>query len=109
MPIDRRLLFYINWPLLSVAVILFVLGVLNLYSASGYRLEDGMTVAPYFHKQMVWGFMGMVGMVVFMFFDYRHLKTLAWPLFWATMVLLVAVVFAGKTIYGAKRWLDLGS
>lgn len=108
MPIDRRLLFYINWPLLSVAVILFMLGVLNLYSASGYRLEDGMTVAPYFHKQMVWGFMGMVGMVVFMFFDYRHLKTLAWPLFWATMVLLVAVVFAGKTIYGAKRWLDLG-
>ncbi len=108
MPIDRRLLFYINWPLLSVAVILFLLGVLNLYSASGYRLEDGMTVAPYFHKQMAWGFMGMVGMVIFMFFDYRHLKTLAWPLFWATIVLLVAVIFAGKTIYGAKRWLDLG-
>ena len=108
MPIDRRLLFYINWPLLSVAVILFLLGVLNLYSASGYRLEDGMTIAPYFHKQLIWGLVGMVGMVVFMFFDYRHLKTLAWPLFWTTVVLLLAVFFMGKTIYGAKRWLDLG-
>jgi rod shape determining protein RodA len=108
MPIDRRLLFYINWPLLGAAVILFFLGVLNLYSASGYRLEDGMSVAPYFNKQLIWGAMGMCSMLVFMFFDYRHLKTIAWPLFWTTVVLLIAVFFAGKTIYGARRWLDLG-
>lgn len=108
MPIDRRLLFYINWPLLGAAVILFMLGVLNLYSASGYRLEDGMSVAPYFNKQLIWGLMGMCGMLIFMFFDYRHLRTLAWPLFWATVVLLVSVFFVGKTIGGARRWLDLG-
>lgn len=108
MPIDRRLLFYINWPLLGAAVILFLLGVLNLYSASGYRLEDGMNVAPFFNKQIIWGLMGMCGMLVFMFFDYRHLKTMAWPLFWTTVILLVAVFFVGKTIYGARRWLDLG-
>jgi len=108
MPIDRRLLFYINWPLLSVAVILFCAGVLNLYSASGSRLEEGMAIAPFFHKQMVWGLMGFCGMVVFMFFDYRHLKTMAWPLYWVTALLLVAVFVAGVTIYGAKRWLDFG-
>ncbi|MEF2229450.1 MAG: rod shape-determining protein RodA [Pseudodesulfovibrio sp.] len=108
MPIDRRLLFYINWPLLSVAVILFLLGVLNLYSASGSRLEEGMAIAPFFHKQMVWGVMGLFCMVVFMFFDYRHLKTLAWPLYWVTALLLLAVFAAGVTIYGARRWLDLG-
>ncbi|QJB58397.1 rod shape-determining protein RodA [Pseudodesulfovibrio sp. zrk46] len=108
MPIDRRLLFYINWPLLGVAILLFLLGVLNLYSASGYRLEEGMSIAPYFNKQLIWGLMGMFSMIVFMFFDYRHLKTMAWPLFWTTVLLLLAVFFVGKTIYGAKRWLDLG-
>ncbi|MDD3311143.1 rod shape-determining protein RodA [Pseudodesulfovibrio sp.] len=108
MPIDRRLLFYINWPLLAVAVILFLLGVLNLYSASGSRLEEGMSIAPFFHKQLLWGLMGMFGMLVFMFFDYRHLKTLAWPLFWVTVALLLGVFVMGKTIYGARRWLDLG-
>lgn len=108
MPIDRRLLFYINWPLLGAAVILFLLGVLNLYSASGYRLEEGMNVAPYFNRQLIWGLMGLCGMLVFMFFDYRHLKTMAWPLYWTTAILLLAVFFVGKTIYGAQRWLDLG-
>lgn len=108
MPIDRRLLLYINWPLLGMAVILFLVGVLNLYSASGFRLEGGMNLAPYYHRQLLWGLMGLCGMTVFMFFDYRHLKTLAWPLFWITVALLIAVFFMGKTIYGARRWLDLG-
>ncbi len=108
MPIDRRLFFYINWPLFGAALVLFMLGVLNLYSASGYRLEDGMSVAPYFNKQMIWGAMGVCCMIIFMFFDYRHLKTMAWPLFWATVILLISVFFVGKTIYGARRWLDLG-
>ncbi len=108
MPIDRRLLFYINWPLFGLAIILFLMGVLNLYSASGYRMEEGMSIAPYFHRQLIWGLMGLFGMVVFMLFDYRHLKATAWPLFWLTVALLLAVFFMGKTIYGARRWLDLG-
>ncbi|WP_285907419.1 rod shape-determining protein RodA [Pseudodesulfovibrio pelocollis] len=108
MPIDRRLILSINWPLLGLAVVLFLLGTLNLYSASGYRLEDGMNMAPYFLRQLVWGAMGFGGMLLVMVFDYRHLKTIAWPLFWITLALLVAVFFAGKTIYGARRWLDLG-
>jgi len=108
MPIDRRLLLYINWPLLGLAVILFFFGVLNLYSASGYRMEVGMNVASYYHRQLLWGLMGVFGMIIFMAFDFRHLKTLAWPLFWTTVLLLIAVFFVGKTIYGAQRWLDLG-
>lgn len=108
MPIDRRLLYYINWPLLGVAIILFFVGALNLYSASATRLEDGITMSQYFNKQMIWGCMGMFGMVVFMFFDYRHLRTMAWPLFFTTAALLIAVFLVGKTIYGARRWLDLG-
>lgn len=108
MAVDRRLIFHINWQLIGLTCILFLAGVLNLYSASGYRLEDGMSVSPFYQKQLVWGLMGMVGMLFFMLPNYRHLKTMAWPLFWFTCLLLIAVFFAGKTIYGAKRWLDLG-
>lgn len=107
-PIDRRLLIHMNWVLLGLAALLFLLGVLNLYSASGYRLEEGMNVSSFYQKQLIWGLMGFAGMLTFMLFDYRHLKTIAWPLFWITVLLLLAVPFAGKTIYGARRWLDLG-
>ena len=36
---DRRLIAYINWPILGLLFILFAAGVLNLYSASSLRLE----------------------------------------------------------------------
>lgn len=106
--IDRRMLQHINWPLFGLSLILFGLGVLNLYSASGFRLETGVAVNPYYQKQLAWGFIGLGGMLTFILLDYRHLKTMAWPLFWITLGLLVCVPLFGKTIYGAKRWLDLG-
>lgn len=105
---ERKMLLSINWPLVGITAVLFFLGVLNLYSASGFRMEEGLNVAPYFQKQLIWGLMGLPCMAVFMLVDYRHLKTAAWPLFWVTVILLVSVFFVGKTIYGARRWLDLG-
>lgn len=105
---DRRMLLTINWPLVGVTAVLFFLGVLNLYSASGFRMEEGLNVDPYFRKQLIWGLMGLPCMAVFMLADYRHLKTAAWPLFWVTVIMLVAVFFVGKTIYGARRWIDFG-
>ena len=88
--------------------LLFFLGVLNLYSASGFRIEQGISVAPFYQKQLLWGLLGFVGMIFFMLFDYRHLKNIVWPLFCLSVILLILVPFVGKTIYGAKRWLDLG-
>ncbi|MGE4504176.1 MAG: rod shape-determining protein RodA [Desulfovibrionaceae bacterium] len=108
MLLDRKTLLYVNWPLVGITALLFFMGVMNLYSASGFRLEEGLSVDPYYQKQLVWGSLGLLGMAFFMLFDYRHLKSIAWPLFWVTVLLLVAVFFMGKTIYGAKRWLDLG-
>lgn len=105
---ERKMLLSINWPLVGITAVLFFLGVLNLYSASGFRMEEGLNVDPYFQKQLIWGLMGLPCMAIFMLVDYRHLKTAAWPLFWVTVVLLISVFFVGKTIYGARRWLDLG-
>lgn len=108
MAFDRRLLLYLNWTLFGLTILLFFSGVLNLYSASGFRLEDGMGMTAFYQKQLIWGLVGLGGMVTFMLVDYRHLKTLSWPLFWFTVLTLLAVFVMGKTIYGAKRWLDLG-
>lgn len=107
-PMDRRMLYHINWPLLGLVALLFAVGVVNLYSASGFRIETGQAMGAFYKKQLIWGLMGLGGMVAFLFLDYRHLKTLAWPLFVVSVLLLLCVPLFGKTIYGAKRWLDLG-
>lgn len=105
---DRRLLFHINWGLLSLVALLFVIGAANLYSASTLRVVSGVELDAYFNKQLIWGGAGLCIMAGFVLFDYRHLKAVSWPLFVSCLILLFAVAVVGKTIYGARRWLDLG-
>lgn len=107
-PVDRRLFSYINWGLLACLSVLFLVGVGNLYSASGMRLEGGVSVSSYYQRQVVWGALGFGAMLLTMVFDYRQLRNLAWPFFILTVLLLVMVPLMGKTVYGAKRWLSLG-
>ncbi len=107
-PMDRRLITHANWGLFGLMLLLFLIGVANLYSASGIRLGEGLEVSSYYQKQLVWGCIGFVCMLVCMTFDYRHLKSLSLPLFVTTLVLLVLVLVVGKSAKGAARWLHLG-
>jgi rod shape determining protein RodA len=107
MPFDRRLVFCINWPLIGLTAILFGVGVLNLYSASGFRMGDEVSLQPFYNKQLIWGLGGLFCMLAMVLFDYKHLATVAWPLVILTVVLLVLVLVAGKTVSGAKRWLPI--
>ncbi len=106
--LDRRLFLYVNWELIACFTALFIVGVGNLYSASGIRFEEGITVASYYQRQLIWGGLGFLVMMVSMAFDYRQLKNLAWPLFICTLILLALVPIIGKTVYGAQRWISLG-
>lgn len=105
---DRRLITHANWSLLGFSAVLFFVGVGNLYSASGVRIEDGIAVAPFYQKQLIWGAAGLGCMIACTLFDYRHLRTLALPFFILSVFLLLLVPVVGITVSGATRWLDLG-
>ncbi|MBQ7617849.1 MAG: rod shape-determining protein RodA [Desulfovibrio sp.] len=106
---DKRLFSHVNWSLLSCMVLLFLVGLLNLYSASGTRLEDGIMVASFYQKQMIWGLCGLCLMLATLSFDYRRLRNFAWPFYWVTFGLLILVALIGKNVYGATRWISLGA
>src|SRR5574344_708986 len=105
---EKRLLSYMNWGLLLTMCALFLVGVGNLYSASGMRMEGGLAFASFYEKQLIWGLLGVGVMLLTMCFDYRRLRNLAWPFFIVSLVLLVLVPLVGKTVYGAQRWISLG-
>lgn len=105
---DKRLFGHINWGLLACLLVLFLVGVGNLWSASGTRLEEGVAFSDFYQRQLVWGAIGLVAMVIFMCIDYHKLSSIAWLLYLASILLLLLVPIAGKTVYGAKRWLSLG-
>lgn len=108
MSMDRRLFSHLHWGLIICVLCLFFTGVVNLYSASGTRLEGGITFSDFYQKQLIWGGIGLVAMFLAMCFDYRKLRNLAWMFYFLSLLLLVCVPIIGKTVMGAKRWLDFG-
>lgn len=107
-PFDRRLLSNLNVSLFFLVLVLFALGVLNLYSASSLRLQTGITTVFYYKKQFVWGGLGLLVMLASMVFDYRHLKSISRPLYLFSLMLLVWVLCFSEEIFGARRWISLG-
>ncbi len=106
--IDRRLFLHMNWGLLALTLLLFGIGIMNLYSASGIRIEDGISVSPFYRRQLVWGGAGVLILLVCLAFDYRRLQTLAFPAYVAALLLLLAVPLFGVVIMGARRWISFG-
>ncbi|CAM2056721.1 Peptidoglycan glycosyltransferase MrdB [Desulfovibrionales bacterium] len=108
MSFDRRLFTMVNWPLIGLTLTLFGIGVLNLYSASGYRMEEGVSLNPFYKKQLLWGLLSLPGLCLFLIVDYRRFSTMAWPAFVITVLLLAVVPFVGQTAMGARRWINVG-
>ena len=47
-------------------------------------------------------------MFMTLLYDYRHLEKLSYPIYILSILLLLAVMFGGKTVSGSRRWLPLG-
>ncbi len=107
--IDRQMVLNINWSMLLVVLLLFLAGLLNLYSAGAYRLGDGTSLMTTFYsKQLVWGGVGFIALILAMLVDYQRLKVLSWYIYGLSLLCLIAVFFWGVSIHGSQRWLDLG-
>ncbi|OUW17000.1 MAG: rod shape-determining protein RodA [Opitutales bacterium TMED158] len=91
-------------PLCIIA--LSVIGVFFIYSAQHYQQSNDWI------KQIVWVCVGFSAYVVVSYLDYKlFLKYSHW-LYFIALILLALVAFCpypiGITIYGAKRWLNVG-
>ena len=104
-----------DYLLLLVIVALAALGILMVYSSSGVssllRTDDPFAVVG---PQALWATLGVIGMVVIMRIDYRHLRTVSVPAFAVAVVLLVLVLLPPIgplrpiEVGGATRWLAIG-
>ena len=104
--IDRRLLQNFDWILLIMLILIATISVLNLYSAA-YPIGNAGGSHIYV-KQIYWFLIGFAILLVMTVFDYAVLERLAYPAYFATVILLVLVLIAGKVHSGSQRWLSLG-
>lgn len=99
--VNERPSWCVDWPLLTGLVVLSILGLVVLYSASG---ENWAIVT----RQMVWMCIAFSVMFVVAQVPPHYLQLLTPWVFAVGLLFLVAVIFFGDMGKGAQRWLDLG-
>lgn len=91
-----------EWGLLIVAIILTVIGLIALFSAT---MESGYDE---FKKQITWLIVSIVMMVIVMLINYETLVKLS-PIFYGIFIVLLIGVLFTKPVNGATSWFNIGS
>jgi len=102
---DRRLIMNFDWALLVTGLLIAVIGVVTIYSST---FPHAGNLKPLYVKQIYWLLIGLALMFSILFFDYRTLIRHAYPFLLFCMILLILVMFVGRSTSGSQRWLQLG-
>ena len=97
----KRELKNIEWSILIISIILSVIGLVALFSATQETEHDD------FYSQCVWLIVSIIAMVIVMLIDYEFLVKVSPVLYGIFIVLLIGVLFT-TPINGASSWFDLG-
>jgi rod shape determining protein RodA len=98
----HRILRGIDWYLLTLTLIVSALGILQIYSAThGTKWQDA------WWKQIVFVTAGLALMWVMSQIDYHALVAHVFPLYGATVALLLVTLLAGSRIFGSTRWIGI--
>ncbi len=90
--------------ILSV-IALIVIGIISIYSAT----YNHPTAKGNLNKQIFFMMVSFLILFVIYFLPVRTFRIIALPSYLFSLLILIAVLFFGKTIYGAKSWMSIGS
>jgi rod shape determining protein RodA len=97
--LDRRSILNFDWILFLAVMVIASIGVVTIYSA---------TAAPFYIKQMIWVAIGLISLFLILSIDYRKISRYSYPLYGLSILLLILVLFIGKSGMGAQRWFSIG-
>ena len=104
--IDRRLIDNFDWGILLVAVVLSLIGVMTIYSATRPVLDAAQKT--YYTRQLYWIALSLMSFMVLVSIDYRWYMKFSYLIFIFGVVLLILVLVIGRKGMGAQRWIPLG-
>ena len=110
----------IDWPFLILAMLLLVIGVIMLLSASFPTAQASASLGNdplyYFKRQVRFGLLGIAAMLIVSKINYERFRGMAQLAIWVSFVLLLLVIIPGPNKYGrlfalgengAARWLGI--
>ncbi len=100
----------VDYPFLILVLLLLTAGLVMLYSASSAQsqYDTGYAISTrYLQKQGVCAIVGLGAMYAFSRIPVWLWHRLAWPMYGASIVLLLLVLAAGQEVNGARRWITI--
>jgi rod shape determining protein RodA len=93
--------------LTTYATLLVLVGLAMAYSNSAEAGRSALDSGTTLVRGLTWSAVGMAAFITTTAFDYRWLKTLAWPLYVIQLGLLVVSLLFGDGVGGAARWVPI--
>ena len=94
-----------DWTLLIIELLLFGIGLFNLISATAVQDKS----LGLYKNQLLWFGVGLAATALVLLLHYSFFSRLAYIIYFANLILLVAVLAVGKSSLGAKRWIGIGA
>ncbi|MCL2125287.1 MAG: putative lipid II flippase FtsW [Oscillospiraceae bacterium] len=97
----------VDMPFLLLTLLILMIGLIMLFSASfvrGYYSGDPMKV---FIRQLVFAISGLAIMVIGSIVRTKFISRWSYMLLFISIIFLVAVIFVGTKVNGARRWLGV--
>jgi len=98
----------IDKVILFSALLIAVLGIIFVYSATLDRTEEGSGISSIALKQFFWVLIGLFAMCLLMNMDYLKILDFAYLAYFINILFLVLLLLFGGERFGAKRWFSLG-
>ena len=94
--------------LAAYAALLATIGLIMAYSNSAEQGQSLLEGGTTFVRGLMWTGIALIAFVVATAFDYKWLKTFAWPLYGVQLGLLVVTLAIGTGVGGSARWVPIG-
>jgi rod shape determining protein RodA len=94
--------------LAAYAGLLAILGLVMAYSNSAEGGESVLAAGTTFTRGLMWTGIALIVFVVATAFDYKWLKTFAWPIYGIQLGLLMLTLAIGHGVGGSARWISIG-
>jgi rod shape determining protein RodA len=107
--INFRMLKHSDIMLWVSAGLLIFIGISMIFSCTySQQLREGDDPFFYAKRQLIAFIIGFIGLCIFSYIDYAHLKTASIPIYVISLIFLMIVLYKGFTVLGAQRWVSLG-
>ena len=106
----RKIIKYIDKPLLIVTIMLFVFGLIMVFSSSNVTAYMSHEVSPYnyFFKQAIFLIVGLILSLTMIKFTTKSYGIFSWGLLLVCIASLIALLIIGTAKNEAISWFDLG-